>query len=825
MTNIIAEAENFYLSGEVERARTYFEQALADDQYNAEVLNNLGVIAHESGDPYTAEAYFLRAIENDTDSVDGYLNLLPLLCEIGSVTRAVLLADFMFNKFHDNQEIKTRIEQVVEFIAMDFAGKLPGLMATYWHDRNILKYSELYQQLVDQKSRKHAGDPLHKLITALAVVSQNDDYHAAFKLISPQFETEKLSPVTYLILSCFWYAADRIYECRLYASYILEHEKFGALARSLIDASLTKENSLAVANVYKKILIVMEEGIGNMVMLTPALQGVRQRFPNSEISVFCKNSSASIIEGLPFVDKLIDRLPDEKYDLVLCSIWSQNFLKQYAADLQNRTTFAFTAPFKIGLDHEAQANFRLANFLGCGKQMPMPQVAVDPCELVDLAGHELAILANTTVNNDGWERKRWPFYAELAGKLMQDGYQVAIVGGADEAEKFPRDYWPGGVLDMQGKLSLKETAGLIKQAALFLGNDSGPAHIAAALGVPTYVLFGASNISKNRPLGENVHILSKNLPCSPCQYTDRWNDCNDWQCMSQMSVRWVYNQLKKKNKNATCTLVSKTAEKLSLIRRENRLFVHAEGREEPLRIHLVGKPVTNFPWGMETEVARVFERLGAEVLTTDYVAHANDFSARFFRPAHLMLVFRGSGIPGELIQQVPCKTLLWYQDDVFAAPHVKRDLAYNARFFDHVYTFDKNAIEEYKKYGVQNIDWLPLGATPEIYHQQYLPKKYDISFVGNVYENRKKLFDRLGKKFNLFVTRAFAKDAAKIYNESKIVLNLGIGKSGIQQRVFEVLCCGSLLYTNEIPQEGRLFADRKHLVYLNEENIEELPNY
>lgn len=68
-------------------------------------------------------------------------------------------------------------------------------------------------------------------------------------------------------------------------------------------------------------------------------------------------------------------------------------------------------------------------------------------------------------------------------------------------------------------------------------------------------------------------------------------------------------------------------------------------------------------------------------------------------------------------------------------------------------------------------------------------------------------------------------DMVRILNESKIVLNLGIGPTGIQQRVFEVMGCGSFLLTNEIPEESRLFKDRVHLVYFNDTNIEELAAY
>ncbi|MCB9501967.1 MAG: glycosyltransferase [Deferribacteres bacterium] len=824
-SKLIAEAEKLFINGDVERARTHFEKALEEYPYNSEILNNLGVIAHESGDPYTAEAYFLRAIDNDGTKKDSYLNLLPVLCEIGSVTRAALLAEFMAMKFPQEKDVKTQVEQVITFLAEDFAAKIPELMASYWHDRNILKYSELLQFVLTPPQDKIQDSEAARLIHAIGMAARGDAYIDACKFMNPHAEIDNKSATEYLLLACFWLAANRIYESRLFASYLINDSKYGHLAKRLIECTLARENSKAVAEAYKDILVIMEEGIGNMVMLTPALQAIHHRLPMSKITVLCTETASQIIDDLPFVDKTITTLPNKKYSLVLSTIWAQQSSKKYAKALQHQADFIFNAQFRIGIDHEIEANFRLANFLGHKGPIPLPQVCSESCELVDYAGKELAILANTTVNNNGWERKRWPHYVQLAEKLLDDGYQVAVIGGPEEAKKFPQNYWPQGVQNLQGKLSLKETAGLIAKCSLFIGNDSGPAHMAAALGVPTFVLFGPSLVSKNKPVGKNVHVLSKELPCSPCQYTDRWAQCKDWQCMASIAPDWVFDQIKRPSAPNACLVQRKDTEPLKLIRKQNKLLVKDGATEEPLRVHLVGKGVTNFPWGMETEMHRVFESLGCEVLQTDYVAHANDFANRFFRPAHLMLVFRGSGIPGELIGRVPYKTVLWYQDDVFAAGHVRKDLAYNARFFDHVYTFDTNAIDEYKKYAVQQISWLPLGATPEVYHKQFLPKKYDVSFVGNIYPNRKALFQRLSKKFNLHVTQAFAKDAAKIYNESKIVLNLGIGKTGIQQRVFEVLCCGSFLLTNEIPAEGRVFEDKEHLVYFNDENIEQLIEY
>ena len=65
----------------------------------------------------------------------------------------------------------------------------------------------------------------------------------------------------------------------------------------------------------------------------------------------------------------------------------------------------------------------------------------------------------------------------------------------------------------------------------------------------------------------------------------------------------------------------------------------------------------------------------------------------------------------------------------------------------------------------------------------------------------------------------------RIFNEAKIVLNLGIGNTGYQLRVFEALGCRSFLLTNEIDMKNRLFKDKEHLVYFNERNIEDIIDY
>jgi heptosyltransferase-2 len=87
------------------------------------------------------------------------------------------------------------------------------------------------------------------------------------------------------------------------------------------------------------------------------------------------------------------------------------------------------------------------------------------------------------------------------------------------------------VVDLTGRTTLAEAAELIAGARAVIAIDNGLAHVAAALGVPTVVLFGATSETKNRPLGPRVRLMTRPLPCRPCQMTPRWDACRRWRCM------------------------------------------------------------------------------------------------------------------------------------------------------------------------------------------------------------------------------------------------------------------------------------------------------
>ena len=113
----------------------------------------------------------------------------------------------------------------------------------------------------------------------------------------------------------------------------------------------------------------------------------------------------------------------------------------------------------------------------------------------------------------GGKVKCWPLdrFAALATRLERAGWQVAWSLGPVEL-----DTWPAGALEplrerhaVFDRTPLPLLAGLLTRANVFIGNDSGVAHLAAAVGTPTVALFGPSNATHFRPVGPHVHVLAK----------------------------------------------------------------------------------------------------------------------------------------------------------------------------------------------------------------------------------------------------------------------------------------------------------------------------
>ena len=149
-----------------------------------------------------------------------------------------------------------------------------------------------------------------------------------------------------------------------------------------------------------------------------------------------------------------------------------------------------------------------------------------------------------------------------------------------------------------------------------------------------------------------------------------------------------------------------------------------------------------------------------------------------------------------------------------------------APIFDFVFVAQQEHVECLRKAGARYAIWLPLACDPNVHKRYNLAKTYDICFLGHQEGARKRLLERLARRFNLHTGFVDYTEMTYTYSQSKIVFNKSLGND-INMRVFEALSSGSLLLTNRLVNNGcgDLFKDREDLVFYDENNLEELAGY
>jgi lipopolysaccharide heptosyltransferase I len=306
-----------------------------------------------------------------------------------------------------------------------------------------------------------------------------------------------------------------------------------------------------------KILLIKPSAIGDIVQTLPVLTGLRRQWPDAQIDWIVNDNLADILEGHPCLNRVILyrrkrwttpwRVPEiwrwarqlrrEKYDLTIdlqglfrsglmtlaaasprrlgllsAREGSRAFYTEFIADnaLSNAERYVTTLEH-LGIPVQ-RLDFQLI------PRAPFPEVLKDFGPYILLHPYSQ------------WTTKLWPwrYYQELVDSMPEHKFVVVGIG-----PWFPLDA-PGRLVDLRGKLTLQELVTVTSKAQSVLSPDSGPAHIAGALGRPTLVLYGATDWRESKPAGLNVRIHTHALFCSPCQKRTCWRD-SSVECMSLLT--------------------------------------------------------------------------------------------------------------------------------------------------------------------------------------------------------------------------------------------------------------------------------------------------
>ena len=339
----------------------------------------------------------------------------------------------------------------------------------------------------------------------------------------------------------------------------------------------------------KKILIRATNWIGDAVMTVPAVQAIRKSYPEAHISLLAKPWVSEIFQENPDIDETI--LYEESHDSIIGKFRLASKLRKEKFDkailLQNAFDAALIArlagiPERIAykrdgrgflltdaipVNEEVQAQHQVYYYLDLLKSIglqagdPQPYIFLSDDErqwardfLRPHFAEENSPLIGINPGATYGSAKRWPaerFAAVISSIIKELKGRVVVFGSEKEtdiAEEIlnnlgtPDPKLLSQILNMSGKTSLRELAAMIAECDVFVTNDSGPMHMAAALHVPVAAIFGSTDWKATGPFGEGHKIITKNVPCSPCMK----RECPEehLKCMTEIGADEVFDAVK-----------------------------------------------------------------------------------------------------------------------------------------------------------------------------------------------------------------------------------------------------------------------------------------
>jgi heptosyltransferase-3 len=337
----------------------------------------------------------------------------------------------------------------------------------------------------------------------------------------------------------------------------------------------------------RRALVVKLRHHGDVLLSSPVFQILKNRAPHAEIDALVYGDTSDVLEGHPAISTihridrawkrsglvaqarhegaLLGRLRERRYQLMvhLTDHWRGAWLSQAlrprwsVAPVRDAAVWRWSFSHRFLLPrgtprHTVELNLDALRRVGIYPEEEEKRLVMVPgaeaTQRVD------ALLAEHALPPRGFlhfhPTSRWLFKAwteernaELLRRLMRDGHRIVLTAAPDAREKsIVGRILAGagaGIVDLSGALSLREMAALTARARLFVGVDSAPMHIAAAMGTPVVALFGPSDERVWGPWRVPSRIVSTDHVCRPCN-NDGCGGGKVSECLTQLSVDHVH---------------------------------------------------------------------------------------------------------------------------------------------------------------------------------------------------------------------------------------------------------------------------------------------
>lgn len=346
---------------------------------------------------------------------------------------------------------------------------------------------------------------------------------------------------------------------------------------------MRRGSTLPALSQVRQILVLRLDQIGDFVMTTPLLRELRGNAPQARIILVVKPELHALASACPYVDEVLTfdshtpkrflslQRPIRALKFCATQLWRHRFdlaiIPRWDGDWYYQTFLAYFSGsrWRIGYSEDVTPVKQIHNR---GYDRLLTHV-LHRKTLTHEVERNLAVLRElngtvshteveiwSTADDDIWARdwlgartkaegrpwiafgpfagnsalKRWPLqsFAQVGLWLIEmSGGHILILGGAgdqSEANHLCEDIGAGASI-AAGQCSLPKTVALLKHCSLYIGVDSGPMHLASAVGVPVIALFGPSCPHRFQPWTPKKQVLWTQLPCSPCKVQDHADCC------------------------------------------------------------------------------------------------------------------------------------------------------------------------------------------------------------------------------------------------------------------------------------------------------------
>jgi heptosyltransferase-2 len=335
----------------------------------------------------------------------------------------------------------------------------------------------------------------------------------------------------------------------------------------------------------KRILIRGVNWLGDTILTLPTVEGIRNLFPDSQISILANEDVCDLWRRFPFVNEVISFKREKGLKFILEDFRIRNLLREKNFDLAIILPKSFHSaiqifltqiPIRIGYEYRGRSLFLNYKIPRTKEVLNIHRILYYK-KLIEIFGNNIEnacpkiflyeedrrvaerVLFNSGVSNGRlliginpgatyglakcWIPQR---FGELGKRISKIWGAKIIIFGRNEEKSIAQEIiniMGNNCIDLTGKTSILHLAAILEKCQLLISNDTGTMHLAAALGIPVIAIFGSTNPKITGPWGSGHIVIKKNVPCSPCFK----RVCPvDHKCMELISVDEVEEAVNKK---------------------------------------------------------------------------------------------------------------------------------------------------------------------------------------------------------------------------------------------------------------------------------------